>query len=105
MTDLTQYIFMSNDEWWTYSEEYDCAVPTAKCPAKGIREFNRNRNLITGFIMIGDGSVQPEYDQYISIEKFVKMRESIGYTPQQIKRETRIIYDRKTRREYYINKA
>ncbi|HOE54091.1 MAG TPA: hypothetical protein PK460_02990 [Bacilli bacterium] len=56
---------MSNDEWWTYSEEYDCAVPTAKCPAKGIREFNRNRNLITGFIMIGDGSVPPEYDPYI----------------------------------------
>jgi len=33
------------------------------------------------------------------------MRESIGYTLRQIKRETRIIYDRTTRREYYKNKV
>lgn len=92
-------LYLSNDEWFTDDREYGFTIPSAKCPASGIKEFNELRALLIGWHE--KKPIPEEMDPYISIENFVQMRNSIGYSADNIKKEINLIYTKEEVEQYY----
>lgn len=92
------YMFLQKDEWHRWDDDLSCSVPTDICPIHVIKEFNENSFDIAGGTIMG--SVPPEYDPYVTVDKFVQMRDRVGYPPELIEIEMSILFSKKEIIEY-----
>lgn len=98
MTQDGLYMFLEKYEWHRWDDDLDCSVPTDICPVHVIKEFNENSFDIAGGTIIG--SVPPEYDPYVTVEKFVQMRDRAGYPPRLIEIEMTFLFSKKEITKY-----
>lgn len=85
-------MYLTNDEWFVHEERFGFAIPSPKCPANAIQEFNALRATLANWHY--DEPLPKEIDFYITIDRFIEMRTSIGYTQENIEKELPLIYSK-----------